>query len=66
MPNGAIIINFRYQLWRIYDENKPLLLFIGLNPSTGSGEEDDPTIRNLNLFFNNFNEKDNKKYGVPV
>ena len=37
--------NYRYALWRIWDKNKPLALFIGLNPSTADETEDDPTIR---------------------
>ena len=35
----------RYQLWRIWDESKPNVLFIMLNPSTADTTEDDPTIR---------------------
>ena len=36
---------YRYRLWRIWDENKPFVLFICLNPSTADENEDDPTIR---------------------
>jgi len=36
---------YRYSLFRIWDEDKPLVLFIGLNPSTADEQEDDPTIR---------------------
>ena len=36
---------YRYSLFRIWDEDKPLVLFIGLNPSTADEKEDDPTIR---------------------
>jgi len=36
---------YRYSLWRIWDANKPFVLFIGLNPSTADENEDDPTIR---------------------
>ncbi|MFN8296760.1 MAG: DUF1643 domain-containing protein [Chitinophagales bacterium] len=35
----------RYSLWRIWDENKPLVMFIGLNPSTANENENDPTIK---------------------
>ena len=35
---------YRYQLWRIWDLKKPLVLFIMLNPSTADSEKDDPTI----------------------
>jgi hypothetical protein len=48
MIKGAIIDEtgkYRYQLWRIWDEAKPLAVFIMLNPSTADAEEDDPTIR---------------------
>ncbi|EGF20712.1 MULTISPECIES: DUF1643 domain-containing protein [Streptococcus] len=36
---------FRYILSRVWDEAKPTVLFIGLNPSTADENEDDPTIR---------------------
>lgn len=36
---------YRYTLERIWDESKPLCMFIGLNPSTADAEKDDPTIR---------------------
>lgn len=45
---GAVIDStgkYRYLLWRIWDQEKPKLLFIMLNPSTADGKEDDPTIR---------------------
>jgi len=35
----------RYSLWRIWDRSKPLVMFIGLNPSTANENENDPTIR---------------------
>jgi hypothetical protein len=38
---------YRYSLWRIWDESKPLVMFIGLNPSTADAENDDPTIRRV-------------------
>lgn len=38
---------YRYQLWRIWDREKPALIFIGLNPSTAGGIHDDPTIMKL-------------------
>ncbi|TXY77881.1 DUF1643 domain-containing protein [Vibrio cholerae] len=37
--------NYRYELWRIWDKNKPYVMFIGLNPSTADEIEDDPTIK---------------------
>ncbi|MGL5953282.1 MAG: DUF1643 domain-containing protein [Providencia rustigianii] len=36
---------YRYDLFRIWDETKPYLMFIGLNPSTADHELDDPTIK---------------------
>lgn len=45
---GAILSEcegYRYRLWRIWDEAKPKVMFIMLNPSTADGEQDDPTIR---------------------
>ena len=36
---------YRYSLTRIWNENKKLILFIGLNPSTADETSDDPTIR---------------------
>jgi len=47
MKKGADISScerYRYSLWRIWDENKPLIGFVGLNPSTADGEFDDKTI----------------------
>ena len=34
-----------YILSRTWDETKPTVLFIGLNPSTADEKTDDPTIR---------------------
>lgn len=39
--------NYRYALWRIWDKSKPLVMFIGLNPSTANEDENDPTIRSV-------------------
>lgn len=36
---------YRYSLSRIWDESKPYVLFVGLNPSMADENEDDPTIR---------------------
>jgi hypothetical protein len=35
---------YRYSLWRIWDQSKSYVLFIGLNPSTADEIEDDPTL----------------------
>ena len=37
--------NYRYTLSRIWDEERPLVAFIMLNPSTANHEVDDPTIK---------------------
>ena len=36
---------YRYRLWRVWDESKPRLCFIMLNPSTADAFQDDATIR---------------------
>lgn len=41
---------YRYQLWRVWDEFKPYVNFIGLNPSTADEMIDDPTIRRCVVF----------------
>ena len=38
---------YRYQLSRIWDDEKPSVLFIMLNPSTADADVDDPTIRRV-------------------
>jgi hypothetical protein len=38
---------YRYALWRIWDKQKPAVMFIGLNPSTANELTDDPTIRRV-------------------
>lgn len=38
---------YRYKLWRIWDENLPKVMCIGLNPSTANSVKPDPTITNL-------------------
>ena len=41
---------YRYSLLRIWDKEKPLVMFIGLNPSTAKEDADDPTIRRVKAF----------------
>ena len=36
---------YRFCLFRIWDRNLPLVMFIGLNPSTANETDSDPTIR---------------------
>lgn len=45
--------NYRYALWRIWDTSKPLVMFIGLNPSTANEFSDDPTIRRVKAIAKN-------------
>lgn len=41
---------YRYHLWRVWDDEKPILVWIMLNPSTADAEKDDPTIRRCIAF----------------
>ncbi|BDY04689.1 DUF1643 domain-containing protein [Ferrimonas sp. YFM] len=36
---------YRYALTRVWDADKPYVMFVGLNPSTADAVDDDPTIR---------------------
>lgn len=38
---------YRYVLTRIWDTEKPKVMFVGLNPSTANEDTDDPTIRRV-------------------
>ena len=45
--SGAVFSDcrkYRYALWRMWDEKKPLVMIIGLNPSTADEMGNDPTI----------------------
>lgn len=73
---------YRYDLWRIWAKRKPMCSFIGLNPSTATETEDDPTVRRcinfakkwgyggmfmLNLFgYRATNPDDMKRQDDPV
>lgn len=35
---------YRYALWRVWDDRCPAVMFIGLNPSTADARMDDPTL----------------------
>jgi len=37
----------RHYLWRIWDDENPMVMFIGLNPSTANESENDPTIKSV-------------------
>ena len=46
--NGAMFSpcrSYRYSLWRTWDSQKPIVVFIGLNPSTADETVNDPTMR---------------------
>ena len=49
-PKGAVFSGdraFRYALWRAWDTSKPVLMFIGLNPSKAGEIFDDPTVTRM-------------------
>jgi hypothetical protein len=46
----SICRTYRYALWRKWDAAKPMVMFIGLNPSTANEASDDPTIRRVISF----------------
>lgn len=51
--NGALFSpcrKYRYKLWRIWDDTLPMLMWVGLNPSTANEETNDPTIRRVITF----------------
>lgn len=53
MKEGAIFSQcrqYRYILYRIWDDSKPIIGFVGLNPSTANETTDDPTIRKVKGF----------------
>lgn len=45
---------YRYVLWRIWDKDKPMVMFVGLNPSTANEYSDDPTIRRVKAMAKNW------------
>lgn len=56
---GALFSNdrkHRFMLWRIWDETKPRVMFIGLNPSNANESDPDPTIQSVGRIskFNGF------------
>jgi hypothetical protein len=44
---------YRYWLSRIWDNELPLVMFIGLNPSKANGVDDDNTIKRVRLIAKN-------------
>lgn len=48
--SGAIFSEdrqYRYALWRVWDRERPALIFIGFNPSKADEIHDDPTVSKL-------------------
>lgn len=48
--NGAYFSHdnkFRFVLWRIWDDTKPKVMYVGLNPSTANATKNDNTITKL-------------------
>ena len=46
--SGAVISDcgkYRYHLWRIWNSELPVMVWVMLNPSTADATQDDPTIR---------------------
>jgi hypothetical protein len=41
---------YRYRLWRRWDQSRPVVAFVMLNPSTADACRDDPTIRRCAAF----------------
>lgn len=51
-PSGAtfsLCRKYRWTLWRMWDFQKPMLLFIGLNPSTAGAHLNDPTVTRMRV-----------------
>lgn len=40
---------YRYALWRRWDEDKPMVMFLMLNPSTADEEKNDPTVERCEI-----------------
>jgi hypothetical protein len=58
MESNAIFSSdrmYRYALWRIWDNSKPTVMFIGLNPSFANESVDDPTMKRCIGFAKNWN-----------
>lgn len=45
---------YRYALWRIWDRSKPLVMFIGVNPSTANEDTTDRTITRVKGIVENW------------
>lgn len=51
----SVCQEYRYSLWRIWNLDKPLVCFIGLNPSTADAKINDATIRRCMVFSKSWN-----------
>ena len=50
VAKGAIFSDdrkYRYALWRVWSQTRPILAYIGLNPSIASELSDDPTVTRI-------------------
>ena len=49
MPSSGATISacgtYRYRLWRQWDDMRPVMVWVMMNPSTADAQSDDPTIR---------------------
>jgi hypothetical protein len=45
---------YRLQLWRLWDDQLPIIMFLMLNPSSADAHNDDPTIRRCVNFTKNW------------
>lgn len=49
LPTSGAVLSacgtYRYRLWRVWDDCRPAMVWVMLNPSTADATEDDPTIR---------------------
>lgn len=55
MIKGAVLDGMRrYRLWRIWEPQKPLLLYVLLNPSHADADTNDRTVAKLIEFSKNF------------
>jgi hypothetical protein len=46
--------HYRYALWRVWNPDKGIVMFIGLNPSRANERKNDPTIRRVISFGYNW------------
>lgn len=53
----------RYELRRTWDPTRPLVMFVGLNPSTADETADDPTIRRCIRYAKTWTHTDGRGYG---